>query len=30
MNKPPCRTYTVHYVDGVPFYSFSKTTHRHK
>jgi hypothetical protein len=29
MNKP-CRTYTVHYVDGVPFYSFSKTTHRHK
>ena len=29
MNKS-CRTYTVYYIDGVPFYSFSKTTHRHK
>lgn len=23
-------TYTVQYIDGVPFYSFNKTTHRHK
>lgn len=29
MDKKPCRTVTVKYIDGVPYYSFSKT-HSHR